>query len=118
MNLASLVSAPAFSEPLILRRMLPGRRDDAGKSIPNVFLASAVDGVVLPVEGEERLVLPEGLRGLNITRFLILETASDLSGTGDIIEHGGKLFRVQTVKKWEGFWEVLATSGNTGALEL
>ena len=72
-----------------------------------------MDGVVLPVEGEERLVLPEGLRGQEITRFLIL-AASDLSPTGDIIEHGRKLFRVQTVKKWEGFWEVLATSGNTG----
>ena len=71
-----------------------------------------MDGVVLPVEGEERLVLPEGLRGQEITRFLIL-AASDLSPTGDIIEHGRKLFRVQTVKKWEGFWEVLATSGNT-----
>ena len=77
-----------------------------------------MDGIVLPVEGEERLVLPEGLRGQEITRFLILETASDLSETGDIIEHGGKLYRVQTVKKWEGFWEVLATSGNTSELEL
>ena len=92
--------------------MLPGRRDDSGQWIPGVFLESHVDGVVLPVEGEERLVLPEGLRGQEITRFLIL-AASDLSPTGDIIEHGRKLFRVQTVKKWEGFWEVLATSGNT-----
>ena len=92
--------------------MLPGRRDFTGQWIPGVFLESAVDGVVLPVEGEERLVLPEGLRGQEITRFLIL-AASDLSPTGDIIEHGRKLFRVQTVKKWEGFWEVLATSGNT-----
>ena len=93
--------------------MLPGRRDFTGQWIPGVFLESHVDGVVLPVEGEERLVLPEGLRGQEITRFLIL-AASDLSPTGDIIEHGRKLFRVQTVKKWEGFWEVLATSGNTG----
>ena len=92
--------------------MLPGRRDFTGQWIPGVFLESDVDGVVLPVEGEERLVLPEGLRGQEITRFLIL-AASDLSPTGDIIEHGRKLFRVQTVKKWEGFWEVLATSGNT-----
>ena len=97
--------------------MLPGRRDDSGQWIPGVFLASAVEGIALPVEGEERLVLPEGLRGLNITRFLIL-AASDLSPKGDIIEQAGKLFRVQTVKKWEGFWEVLATSGNTSELEL
>ena len=60
--------------------MLPGRRDDSGQWIPGVFLASAVEGIALPVEGEERLVLPEGLRGLNITRFLIL-AASDPSPT-------------------------------------
>ena len=43
-----------------------------------------------------------------------METAAELSPDGDIIEHGRKLFRVQTVKKWAGFWEVLATAGNTG----
>ena len=74
-----------------------------------------MEGVALPVEGDERLVLPEGLRGKNTKRFLIaMETAAGLSPAGDIIEHGRKLFRVQTVKRWPGFWEVLATSGNTG----
>ena len=60
-----LVSAPAFSEPLILYRMTPGRRDFTGQWIPGVFLESAVEGVALPVEGDERLVLPESLRGKN-----------------------------------------------------
>ena len=88
--------------------MLPGRRDFTGQWIPGVFLESDVEGVALPVEGDEREVLPEGLRGKNTKRFLLaMETAAELSPDGDIIEHGRKLFRVQTVKKWAGFWEVL-----------
>ena len=35
---------------------------------------------------------------------------------GDIIEHGRKLFRVQTVKRWRGFWEVLAVFPFEGEL--
>ena len=45
--------------------------------------------------------------------LLAMETAAELSPDGDIIEHGRKLFRVQKVKRWPGFWEVLATAGNT-----
>ena len=72
--------------------MLPGRRDDSGQWIPGVFLESAVEGVALPVEGDERLVLPEGLRGKNTKRFLLaMETAAELSPAGDIIGHGRKL---------------------------
>ena len=97
--------------------MLPGRRDFTGQWIPGVFLESAVEGVALPVEGDERLVLPEGLRGKNTKRFLIaMETAAGLSPAGDIIEHGRKLFRVQTVKRWRGFWEVLAVFPFEGEL--
>ena len=56
-----------------------------------------MEGVALPVEGDEREVLPEGLRGKNTKRFLLaMETAAELSPDGDIIEHGRKLFRVQT----------------------
>ena len=80
MRLAGLVSAPAFSEPLILYRMTPGRRDFTGQWIPGVFLESDVEGVALPVEGTEREVLPEGLRGTNIKRFLLsVEAVSELS---------------------------------------
>ena len=76
-----------------------------------------MEGVALPVEGDERLVLPEGLRGKNTKRFLIaMETAAGLSPAGDIIEHGRKLFRVQTVKRWRGFWEVLAVFPFEGEL--
>ena len=64
---------------LILHRMLPGRRDFTGQWIPGVFLESAVEGVALPVEGDEREVLPQGLRGKNTKKFLLsVEAVSEL----------------------------------------
>ena len=97
--------------------MLPGRRDFTGQWIPGVFLESAVEGVALPVEGDEREVLPQGLRGKNTKKFLLsVEAVSERSPAGDIIGHGRKLFRVQTVKRWRGFWEVLAVFPFEGEL--
>ena len=77
-----------------------------------------MEGVALPVEGDEREVLPQGLRGKNTKKFLLsVEAVSELSPPdGDIIEHGRKLFRVQTVKRWRGFWEVLAVFPFEGEL--
>ena len=118
MNLASLVSAPAFSSELILYRNQPGYRDENGRWVPGGFSANDIEGVSVPLEGAEREVLPEGLRGKNTRRFFVTDTviAVSESSDGDVIQDAGQLFRVQEVKRWPGFWEVTAVQGNTDGL--
>ena len=121
MRLAGLLSFPAVTDSLTLYRRREGRRSEVtGRWEPGGFDRHPTKGAALPLDGEERLVLPEGSRTENIKRFLLpLEAvAVGLSSEGDVIEQGGKLFRVERVKKWKGFWEVIAVSPFEGELSV
>ena len=106
MNNLDLISSPEFSSELILYRSQPGYRDDNGRWVPGSFLEIGLTGISVPLEGSEREVLPEGLRGQNTRRFIVTETVNSVTedADGDVLQDAGQLFRVREVKRWDGFF--------------
>ena len=62
--------------PAVLRRQTPGDFNKYGEFVPGGVVEVPVQVVSAPVSGEERQVLPEGLRERNVRTFWLTEAVS------------------------------------------
>ena len=93
-----VLRAPRITETFDLYRRRPGYRRADGTWDSAGFEVASVRGLSLPVEGEERLVLPEGLRESEVRQFTIAVKARAIGqqSEGDLILHKNKFYRVVT----------------------
>ena len=68
--------------------------------------------VTSPLSGDDRLLLPEGLRSVEtrqfITRAAVASVNLDSGTDADTLLYGGQRYRAVQVKAWgEGFFEVI-----------
>ena len=82
----------------------PQGRDAHGNPVAGPSITTAIEVVSAPLDGDERLVLPEGLRSEEVRNFwtkaavasLDLESGQD----ADIIRYQGSRYRAERVAKW------------------
>ena len=106
-----VLSSPALVETAILRRQLPGARDEYGDWIAGSTTETTLYLVTVPVTGEERVELPEGLREREVRKFWTQADASAIvagESGGDLIEHYGIEYRAIMVEDWGGFRQIIA----------
>ena len=72
---ADVLADPNFVEPAILLRPTEGLFNDFGEFVPGSAIERIVSLVSAPASGQERLVLPEGVRDMDVRKFWI---ASDV----------------------------------------
>jgi len=100
-----------FTEPATLVRQGSGEFNEYGEFVAgsseriSVFLATA------PLTGQDRELLPEGVRSKNVRKFWLMEKVNPVAEertTGDLLEHDGLVYRAVMVQDWHGFFEVTA----------
>ena len=69
---ASVLSHPSFLEPAILLRSTEGIRNQYGEFEPGAPVATPMSLVSVPITGQERLILPEGLRNEDVRKFYVI----------------------------------------------
>ena len=94
----------------VLRRQSAGSFNDFGEFVPGSVTEVPVRVVTAPISGEERQVLPEGIRLRDVRSFWLTEpvtaTAEGTDGeSGDQIEYDGATYRIFEVQDWAWFWE-------------
>ena len=68
---ADVLADPNFVEPAILLRPTEGFFNDFGEFVPGAAVENIVSLVSAPASGQERLVLPEGVRDMDVRKFWI-----------------------------------------------
>ena len=91
----------------MLRRQSPGGFNQFGEFEPGTVTETAVQVVTAPVSGEDRQVLPEGLRERNVRTFWLTEAVDAVvegsdGETGDQIVFDGVTYQVFQVDDWAG----------------
>ena len=69
---ASVLSHPSFLETAIILRSTEGHRNLHGEFIPGATIETPANLVSTPISGQERLVVPEGLRDEDVRTFYVL----------------------------------------------
>ena len=110
-RLAGLLLRPGsrLIEPAVIVQEGPGDYNDRGEFVPGPITRLDIVVVTAPLSGEERLLLPEGLRSEETRTFWTRENvqAQRPAADGDIIEYAMQRFRrsllkhgAQTFIKW------------------
>lgn len=118
MSLASVRTAnrvlrsAAFVESATLIHQTQGDHNEYGEWEPGQAVATDVDLVTVPLTGQERQLLPEGLRERNVRRFYTLNVVAAIKpgiSDGDLILfNSSKFYRIVDVRNWTGYREVVA----------
>ena len=120
-RIARRLARSPFRCPAVLRRQTPGMRNDFGEFVPGVVLELDVQVVRAPIDGEERRVLPEGLREEDVTTFWMVDQVEPVDEAieghgGDHLVVDGAVYQVRMVKPWPGGWyEVVGVEMRPGA---
>ena len=69
---ANVLTHPSFTSSAIMQRQTEGHRDEHGEFIEGAAVETPVSLVHVPISGQERLVVPEGLRDDDVQKFFIL----------------------------------------------
>ena len=109
-DVAAAFDVPELLEDAVLIRQAPGRYDDDGIWVSGNPTEIDIQVVAAPMSGEDREVLPEGIREKDVRNFWFLEEAEAVvpgASGGDAIRYGGDFWRIVTVKDWGGFREAV-----------
>ena len=83
---------------------LPDGRDAHGNPVAGPSITTAIEVVSTPLDGDERLILPEGLRSEEVRNFWTkakVQSVDQASGQdADIIRYQGSRYRAERVAKW------------------
>ena len=90
MSIESILTSSSLSEILHVGTAVDGHRDINGEWIEPDPVFAPVRGIAHPMDGEERLLVPEGLRGEEVVRFY-LPTAVNVVVVGD--DNAGTIVR-------------------------
>ena len=88
-----------------------GTRNAHGVFIPAAPTITTISCVTAPVDGQEREILPAGLRSEELRTFWIKGTVQGVDDLhdADVIAYRGGRFRAERIESWgDGFSEVLA----------
>ena len=104
-----------FAEKATLLSRGPGQYNDYGEFVEGAETQTAISVVSVPLNGEERLVLEEGLRNSESRRFWTTSPVNFVTGEqdatqsdSDLILYKNEFFRVTRVEDWSGgFVEIL-----------
>ena len=79
-----------------------GSRNDYGEYVEGTITQTDIKVVTAPLSGEERAILPEGLREIETRKFWLRENIEviDDDHIGDKIEYLGKQYRMVGVDQW------------------
>ena len=89
-SIESILTSSSLSEILHVGTAVDGHRDINGEWIEPDPVFAPVRGIAHPMDGEERLLVPEGLRGEEVVRFY-LPTAVNVVVVGD--DNAGTIVR-------------------------
>ena len=108
-RVARRLARSPFRCPAVLRRQSAGSFNQYGEFEPGQVVEVAVNVVSAPIDGEERRVLPEGLRERDVRTFWTAEPLDPVqegnSGqTGDRIVLSGVEYLIVASKAWDGGW--------------
>ena len=105
-----VLRSPNLTETITLYHQRDGARDINGEWEPGGFAESEILCVTTPTTGEERLLLPEGLREIESRRFILSEDVASISGAaeGDVFVWDSRAYRAERVRDWGGFRDVFA----------
>ena len=111
-RVARRLARSPFRCPAVLRRQTAGQRNDYGEFVPGAVVEVDVDVVSVPLSGEERQVLPEGLRERNVRTLWTTETVAAVvegqtGNSGDHIVFEGATYQVVEVRAWRGWYEAM-----------
>ena len=67
----NVLTHPSFLEPAILLRSTEGYRDMNGRFVVGTAVETPLSVVSTPITGQERLIVPEGLRNEDIRKFYV-----------------------------------------------
>jgi len=114
-RVARRLARSPFRRPAVLRRQTPGHRNDRGRFVPGKVVDIAVMAVTAPLGGEERQVLPEGLRERDVRSFWLTERVDAVrqgsTGTGgDQIVYDGVTYQLFQVQAWGGWYECVGVA--------
>ena len=114
-DVAERIGARLLDSPLAttasLHRQADGSRNEYGEFVPGAVTAIDINVVTVPISGEERESLPEGLRERDVRKFWLsgpVEAIVAGEQEGDIVRYKSTDFRVMQADDWDGFYEVLA----------
>ena len=95
----------------VLWREVPGFRNEFGEFEPGGWTRQDVRLVSVPLSGEEREVLPEGLRETETRKFYLGAAVNSIAdmGAGDVLQLGATYYRAEVVRDWAGYREVIAS---------
>ncbi|MYC27948.1 MAG: hypothetical protein F4X63_08175 [Nitrospira sp. SB0662_bin_26] len=109
-RVARRILSHQLSESATLIRETEGSRNMYGEFVPGVITETPVTVVTVPVDGEERLILPEGLREEDLRKFYLrhdIEVLDD-DHAGDKIRYLSKEYRMMVAEDWgEGYTEAV-----------
>ena len=106
-----ILRLPELTESAIIKRRARGDRSERGIWEPGVMTSTPIRVVTAPLEGDQRAVLPEGIREEDVRSFWTLAAVDAIKADekdGDIIEHNSISYRAIQVDDWIGFRAVLA----------
>ena len=115
---ARVLRSSHLAESGTLYRALAGTRNEFGEWDDGGFASSPITLVTAPVSGQERDLLPEGIREKELRKFFLTETvtaAADLI-PGDVVRHASRDYRVERSDNWRGFFAVVASFPFVGDL--
>ena len=107
---ADLLSDPNFTEAAVHIKRSDGVRNTDGIFIPGAAPETPITVITAPLSGEDRLLLPEGIREAQGRKFWLTASVSAVregAAAGDYIRHGGGVFRLVHVRNWQGFSEAI-----------
>ena len=106
-----VLNSPNLTETAILVRQSPGSRNEYGEWVPGETSETAIIVATVPLSGDERAVLPEGLRERDLRKFWTrMDVSAIVAGEteGDVIRFHGIDYRTVQVDDWGGFRQILA----------
>ena len=91
-----------LAESARLIRESMGGRNEYGEYVEGTITQTDITIVTAPLSGEERAILPEGLREIETRKFWLREDIEviDDDHIGDKIEYLGKEYRMVSVDQW------------------
>lgn len=116
-QIAELVANDIFSLPDflnadggILVHATPGAHNKYGEFVPGPIERTHVDLISVPLTGEERTVLPDGIGLSDVRRFwlqkpVVAAVEGDNGSAGDLIEFENVSYRIIMVENWQSFWQ-------------
>lgn len=90
----------------------PDGRDAHGNYVPGKQTTRKIRVISAPLTGEQRLILPAGLRSVESRNFWTDETLQGLTDKADAdqLKYDGKLYRVTILEDWDGFFQATGTA--------